>query len=198
MTGDDIVDRVESAVQTELSRLGSSKALYAATEGDLDGEQVLAALAVGLEHAADRLRKWAEADPMEPDDVTADRIEDAFGMVRAEFDGPVPDTVPAGIAVLPIADDPDERAGALLGWALVTERTVTQVTGYFTGQADPGTASAVREIGDEILAVRDVAATAPDDADRAVEAAVAVVEDAYQRYFETLEALGVNPKPICG
>jgi hypothetical protein len=101
------------------------------------------------------------------------------------------------MAALPAVDVADERAGALLGWALVTDRTVTQVTGYFTGQADPTTASLVRGFGDDVDATREAALEAVGDRDEAVAAATDVVESAYDTYFETLEALGVNPKPIC-
>jgi hypothetical protein len=193
----DVAERVESAVQTELSRLGSSKALYAATAGDLDDERVFAAFADGLGHATDRLEEWAAADPAGPWADAVDRLSTAAETVADELDGHDPGETPAGMAALPAVDDGDERAGALLGWALVTERTVTQVTGYFTGQADPTTASLIREFGDDVEAVRDAAADTIADEDAAVDAATAVVESAYDAYFETLEELGVNPKPIC-
>ncbi len=197
MSESDVADRVESSVQTELSRLGSSKSLYAATAGDLDDESVLAAFHDGLVHAADRLGDWDADDPSGPWSDAADRLVAAAETIADELDGYDPGEVPAGMASLPDVDASDERAGALLGWALVTERTVTQVTGYFTGQADPTTASLVREFGDDVDAVRNTALDAVVDEDVAVDAAKTVVESAYEAYFETLEDLGVNPKPIC-
>jgi hypothetical protein len=197
MSESDIVERVESDVQTELSRLGSSKSLYAATAGDLDDDSVLAAFCDGLSHAARRVGDWADIDSSGPWADATERLEAAAATVAEELDGHETGEVPAGMAALPAVDDSDDRAGALLGWALVTERTVTQVTGYFTGQADPTTASLIREFGDDVEAVRDAAADTIADEDAAVDAATAVVESAYDAYFETLEELGVNPKPIC-
>jgi hypothetical protein len=197
MSESDVAERVESDVQTELSRLGSSKSLYAATAGDLDDDSVLAAFGDTLSHAAGRVGDWADADPSGPWADVADRLGAAADRVADELDGHDQDQVPAGMAALPAADDSDERAGALLGWALVTERTVTQVTGYFTGQADPTTASLVREFGDDVDAVRAAALDAIADEDAAVAAATSVVGSAYDTYFATLEDLGVNPKPIC-
>ena len=37
----------------------------------------------------------------------------------------------------------------------------------------------------------------PDDEERAVTAAIEAVEAAYREYAETLEAMGVDPKPVC-
>jgi len=43
MTASDFVDSVSETNQTALSRLGSSKSLYAETDGELETEQVLRA-----------------------------------------------------------------------------------------------------------------------------------------------------------
>jgi hypothetical protein len=93
-----------------------------------------------------------------------------------------------------------ERLGGLLGWTLVAGKFTAQTTGYFTGQADPQTASTFRTHGADVedLQERVLEALADgEDRDAAEDAATAVVQAAYDDYFETLESMGVNPKPVC-
>jgi hypothetical protein len=93
-----------------------------------------------------------------------------------------------------------ERLGGILGWTLIAQKYAEQATGYFTGQADPRTASTFRSHGNDLADLRDDALDAlegRDDRDAAETAAGAVVEAAYDEYVETLESLGVNPKPVC-
>lgn len=195
----DVVDRVEADRQTELSRLGSSKSLYADTEGELNPDRVLAALADWVHHATTVLRNWAADDPGGPYEDAVDRLEAQFDTLERELGGHDPGDAPAAAAALDRLADPAARLGALLGWTMVTERKAGQVTGYFTGQADPSTASLVREFGDDYESVRAAAreALGDGDADAALEAADTVVAAAYDEYVERLEAQGVNPKPVC-
>lgn len=199
MDATDIVDAVESDLQTELSRLGSSKSLYADTEGELEPDRVLGAIADGAHHAADTFRGWAaDADPFAD---AADRLADQYETLEGELGGHEPGDEPAVVAALADAEGESERLGALVGWSLVAERKASQATGFFTGQADPGTASTLRAFGEDFEAIREAALEALADRDGdgevAAEAANAVVQAAYDAYFETLEDLGVNPKPVC-
>jgi hypothetical protein len=86
----------------------------------------------------------------------------------------------------------------------VTDAAVGQTTAFFVGDADPQTASTFREMGEEIdqrreaaLALVEAVAADETDRERAREAADAVVEAAYGAYVDGLEAIGVNPKPVC-
>ena len=97
-----------------------------------------------------------------------------------------------------------ERLGGFVGWTLVDKKVKEQYTGFFTGQADPQTASTFRSAGSDVVALRDEAAELldavcedDDDWDAAEAAAIDVISTAYDEYFETLEDLGVNPKPVC-
>lgn len=203
MDATDIADAVREETKTELSRLGSSKSLYADTEGELERETVLAAMADATRHGAAAIEEWAGQD--DPGGVFADavaRLRDQHETLVGELDGYEPGDPPAVVEAFGAAEDTVQRLGALVGWSLVAERKATQATGYFTGQADPQTASTVREFGGDYEAVREAALSAlagEDDAwlERATDAAIGVVEAAYDDYFETLESLGVNPKPVC-
>lgn len=196
----DLLDTIETEMQTELSRLGSSKSLYADTTGEMEPEPVLAAAADAADTAAETFESW-------DGDVFADaaaRVREHDAEITAELDEYEPGDPPAAVGALGEADGDIERLGATVGWTLVTERKSTQSSGFFTGQADPSTASIFRSFGEDYDQIREDALAAleercTDDAefDRAQDAATAVIEAAYDEYFETLESLGMNPKPVC-
>jgi len=213
MTADtaDFVDAVRDANATALSRLGSSKALYAETDGDLDAEHVLRAAAVAEDAASETFAAWAddESNAVAADlfDSVADEEADHYETVAGEIDDPpraADADLPAIQSVLRGFDDTVERAGGLVGRCLVAKKSKEQYTGYFVGDASPQTASIFRELGgdveDQIDAAADlVAAVCEDDADRerAHDAASEAIQAAYDEYTESLEAMGVNPKPVC-
>lgn len=200
MDGSELLDRIETETRTELSRLGSSKSLYADTEGEMEAEAVLAAAADAASAAAETFESWSD----EVFTAAADRERDHYEAVVDELGEYEPGEPPAVAEALGEADDGIERLGATVGWTLVTERKSTQSSGYFTGQADPGTASVFRSFGEDYGLTREEALGAleercgsEEEYERAEEAAVTVIEAAYDEYFETLEALGMNPKPVC-
>jgi hypothetical protein len=97
-----------------------------------------------------------------------------------------------------------ERAGGLLGRLLATEKSKEQLTGFFVGQADPQTAQLFRDLKgdldgqrDRALALLDSVCDSDEDWDAANAAADAAIQAAYDEYTEQLEAMGVNPKPVC-
>ena len=207
MNADDLVETVRTENNTALSRLGSSKTLFADTEGDLDEEPVLVAAATHLSRAADVLDDWAEgaggdlaAVYGDAADVAATHADEIAERVD-DFD---PGDPPAVVSTLAATEGDLERAGGLLGWLLVLDQKTTQLTGYFTGQADPRTASVFRGFGDDYddlqAAVGEALdARCDDEADWATarDAAAGAVQTAYEAYVDTLESLGVNPKPVC-
>jgi len=211
MTASDFVDSVSEANQTALSRLGSSKALYAETDGDLDPDHVLRAAAVAEDAASETFRGWADDEPnAEAADLfarVADEEADHYETVAAEIDDPpraADSDLPAIQSVLRGFDETVERVGGLVGRCLVAKKSKDQYTGYFTGEADPQTASVFRSLGDDVDAQIDAAAdlveaVCEDDADRdrAHEAASEAIQAAYDEYTDSLEAMGVNPKPVC-
>ena len=210
MSADDVHERVRSELATELSRLGSSKALYAATEGELNADRVLRAAAVAELAAAETFEAWADD---EEDDAAAEVFaaiaaeeRDHFDRVREELDDDpeLGDDLPAIPSHLRSLDGTLERAGALLGRILVADESKSQYVGYFVGDADPQTAAVFRDLRGDLESQRERALDLIDrvgvdqaDLEVAREAAAAVVEIAYEEHVETLESLGVDPKPVC-
>jgi len=203
MDGTTLVDALTDDLETELSRLGSSKWLYALTAGEMDGDAVLAAAATDAAAAAERFEAWAEDA-----DATA-ALFDALAATaadRAETAAADPDDDPGAertYAALAGFDDAVERLGGALGHSLVLDRTVGQMVGFFVGDADPSTAGTFRDLRDGIDADRDRIVDAlderceGDDWDRAEAAARTVVGAAYDDYVETLESMGIQPKNVC-
>ena len=208
MDSQEFVETVREESSTPLSRLGSSKALYADTEGEMDDDAVLAAAAARAHHAAETFADWA-------DDETDEAVADLFGSA-AETERDHVETItdeggaesvgeaPAVQEHLRGVDGTVERLGAFVGWALAAGNNADQVVGYFVGQASPMTASTFRDVSsdydDHVDAAGEVLAEvceSEDDWDRALAAATAAIEADYDAYFETLESLGVNPKPVC-
>jgi hypothetical protein len=206
MTADDLLESVRSEHNTALSRLGSSKTLYADTEGQMDERSVLTAAATNTTHAATVLEDWAAAEGALTDlfDAAAETASGHADEVAGRVDDFEAGAEPAAVSALADCEGDVERAGGLLGWLLVQDQKTTQLTGFFTGQADPQTASVFRGFGSDYDDLLDRVGEAlgeecADDADweRAAAAADGVVETAYQDYVETLESMGVNPKPVC-
>jgi len=207
MDAADLPQRVRDEQTTELSRLGSSKSLYADTGGDLEPGTVLAAAADAAHHAAETFEGWAA----DGDDAVADAFADVAATERehadaiaADLEAHEPGPAPAHLEHLAGLERDLDRVGGLLGWTLVLDRKTGQRSGFFTGQADPGTASLFRGFGDDHEAHRDGAldlaaslAQDPEDLTAVVDAAVATIGAAYGEFVETLEDMGINPKPVC-
>ena len=198
MNQSEFTEAVRDANETALSRLGSSKSLYALTEGEMEEDVVLARAADLSYYAAETFDGWADQHDVFA--TAADTERDHYETVVGKLDDHDPGESSAIYDTLADLDGIAARLGGLVGWTIVVGETTGQLTGYFTGQADPQTSQVFRGFGDDLDDVRDEAldALAEDgDWDAAREAADAVVQDAYDEYFETLEDLGVNPKPVC-
>lgn len=205
------VESIEDARQTELQRLGSSKLLVALTGADLEPGTVLRAVGSRARSARGTFAGWAADE--EP------------GGARALFEGAATLQAEAVERVgEPVGDEPDsggmngdavrealgglsgtvERAGGLVGWALVTDRLYAQVVGFFVNRAATARADLFRELRDGVESVRvdaiDLLTALPgdgDDRERAGEAAESVVRAAYDDYAATLDGMGLDPKPVC-
>lgn len=209
MNADELLESVRESVTTELSRLGSSKALYAATGGDMETDDVLRAAADAEHAAAETFDAWAADEPndqaRETFEATAEEEYDHFDRVCEDLDDYEPSEEPSALAsYLRDLDGTVERAGGLLGRVIVTDESKAQFVGYFVGGADQSAASLFRELredldGQEARALDLLDTVCEDDADweTAEDAAIGAVETAYDAYVEQLESLGVDPKPIC-
>ena len=208
MSADEFPDEVRAANDTALSRLGSSKSLYADTEGEMEAEDVLTAAATAEHHAAETYASWAETsdgDVAAAFETTAEEERDHYRTVAGELDDHEPSEVPAIQSYLRNLEDDVERLGGFVGRTLAAEKSKEQVTGFFVGDADPQTARLFRGMGDDLDAQLEratdlLAAECGDDDEcweRAHEAATGAIQAAYDEYTERLESMGVNPKPVC-
>lgn len=209
MTADDVVEQVREDNRTALSRLGSSKALYADTRGEMDEETVLRAAAVAERAAHETFAAWAddeEGDAAEAFRETAEEERDHYERVLGKLDADevAVDEVPAIQAYLRGLDDTVERAGGLLGRTVAAGKSKDQLVGFFVGQADPQTSQLFRELGSDLDGQLERAASlveavceTDEDRERALAAASEAIQTAYEEYTERLESMGVNPKPVC-
>ncbi|MFO7926550.1 MAG: rubrerythrin family protein [Halobacteriota archaeon] len=208
MNADEFLDAVRDENQTALSRLGSSKSLYADTGGEMETETVLAAAATAEHRAAETYDAWADAETgtvADAFDETAAEERSHYETVAGKLDSHDPGDVPAIQAYLRDLDDTVERLGGFVGRTLAAEQSKTQLTGFFVGNADPQTAALFRGMGDDLDAqmarARELleGECGDDEAcwERALEAATGAIESAYDEYTEALESMGVNPKPVC-
>lgn len=211
MDGETLVAEVRDARHTELHRLGSEKALIAETDADLSTEAVLRAAATAEARAAETFDGWADD---EPDGATrtvfaavADRERDHRDRVLAELE----DASDLEIAADALHDHlrgvegTPERVGAgLVGRPLASERTLLQVVNFFVNEADSSRAELFRDLRadtqdlvEEGAALLDDVCEGADDVDAAHAAATTTVDVAYRQYADSLESMGLDPKPVC-
>jgi len=201
------IQTIRETNETELSRLGSSKSLFADTGGEMESAAVLDAAATAEYHAAATYDSWAETEAgtvAEAFATTAAEERSHYERVTAELDAHDPGPVPPIQSYLRDREETVERLGGFIGRTLAAEGSKTQITGFFVGNADPQTASLFREMGDDLDAQLARARSCLDDVcdddagyERAVEVASGALEVAYASYTDELESLGINPKPVC-
>jgi hypothetical protein len=208
MDGNTFLDDLRSEHETPLSRLGSSKSVYALTGGEMDGDVVKAEIASELQAVADVARTWTE-------EAEHDVARELFGDV-ASFATDHADSLAAGdvaeadtdeSAIAGSLADPGSdvgRAGAIAGGFLVFGKLSEQLVGFFVGDADRKGADQFREFRSEVESLRDDAAASletlcadEDDWGAAESAAAETIESAYDWYVQTLEGMGVKPKNVC-
>ena len=152
MTDATVQDAIEDEYETELSRLGSSKALYALTGGEMETEAVVAGLADRAATAAATFDGWADDDAF--GDFFASTAETAREHAEriaetAEGADPGDDPTPPD-EVLRDLDDAAARLGGLVAWALITDRTLAQAVGFFVGNADTTAADLFRDLRSDV------------------------------------------------
>jgi hypothetical protein len=202
MDASSLVESVQSANETELSRLGSSKGLYAVTGGEMDGDAIRAVTAAEAERASQVCAAWADDAA---DGAAAALFSDAAEDLAAQADGLAPAVTPSDHPVydtLETFDGTDARLGGLLARSMLADALVGQAVGFFVGDADPSTADTFRGLRGTLTDHRDRAAdlltVRGDDAVESGQAAAdETVAAAYDHYVETLESMGVKPKNVC-
>lgn len=203
MNAAEFMDALRDDHRTALSRLGSSKAVYALTAGEMNAHAVRQAAANTIHGAGELFGAWAAAGGGDAADL--------FGTIAADadrhYDLVAPDDHPEDgefAAEMEVPADRVERLGATVGYLLVMEKWAEQFVGFFVGDADPTTADEFRTVRSDVADNRAEAAAllegvASDEADWDVARAAAgeVIETAYDDYVETLESLGIEPKNVC-
>ena len=200
MDAADTIAAVEDATTTERSRIGSDKALIAATGANLAADAVWRAAATREAGIADVLETWAA----ETDGAVADTFERAGTAAneRADRIDAAPGDPDALSAHLDTVEGTAARIGAgLVAPALVLDRFYLQVVSFFVNEADEASADIVRELrssASDLEPARE-ALGALDETERgtARDAAVEAVGVAYGEYASALEAMGLDPKPVC-
>ncbi|SIR53594.1 hypothetical protein SAMN05421858_2697 [Haladaptatus litoreus] len=208
MDSDEFVEAVRKENETALSRLGSSKSLYAATGGELEPDEVFRAAADSEHAASETFASWADsADDEDASDLFASIAEtesEHYETVSAKVDDHEPGEIPALHEYLRDLEGTRERLGGFVGRTLASEKSKTQLTGFFTGQADPQSASLFRDLKGDLESQLDEAVSllakrcdSDEEWEQAKEAASGAITAAYDEYTESLESMGVNPKPVC-
>lgn len=210
MNGEELVAAVRDEHATELDRLGSEKAVVAATGAQLETGPVLSAAAQLLDGGADTLATWA--DETEDEDARAafaDAADTLAGhrdaLLDLDDDASASGDAPSVIAALGTAEATPERvATGLVALPLVAERLLLQVINFLVNEGDRSRADTVREARSDLQAMSGDAAALLDDvcADdgdwtTAQTAAADAIGTAYDEYAERLEEMGLDPKPVC-
>jgi len=200
-----LLEDVRASAATELDRLGSEKALVAETAAQLDRGSVLDAAAAAELRAAETLELWADGEPNGRAErafrEAAARERDHYATV-AELGGsatdPEPDALHEHLRALE-GTCPRVAAG-LLARPLVASRTLLQVINFFVNEGERAPAETFRDLRSETDAAAESGAelaVAVCEGGDPAGAAVGAIEVAYAAYADTLEGMGVDPKPVC-
>lgn len=201
---------IEDSMAVELDRLGSSNLLVALTNADLTEEAIVRTVADSERAAAETFAAWAE-------DEDHERARRAF----AEFREQERDHYDRVVAFLDGEHEADAnggelhdrlrscettvaRLGGVVGRALVGERTHLQVVSFFVNEGDERRADCFRELraetaaqGDRSAELLEMVCEGSEDRDRARTAAEDLIDTAYDAYAESMDDLGLDPRPIC-
>lgn len=207
MDADSFLDAVETAKQTELDRLGSSKRLVAVTGADLSPETVLERAAASEVAAADVfavLADHSEGDTAETFAALAETERDHYEQVTEELGDDVDAEEGAVHEFLREQDDEISRAGATVGRGLVADRTLAQFVGFFVNDADEARAGLFRDLrgdtrrdSDRALELLEGICGSEADWERAEAAATGAIQAAYEEYVAALDDMGVDAKSVC-
>lgn len=210
MNGEELVAAVRESKGAELDRLGSEKALVAETDATLESEAVLRAVAGTEARAVETFEAWAEDERHERarevfGDVVA-RARDHYDRTVTALDGDVgvPAENPVHDHLLTLDGSVERVAAGMVGRPLVASRTFLQVVNFFINEGDTANTERFREIREETddivsegaTLLEDVCET-DDDWEHARTAAEETIAVAYREYVDTLEEMGLDPKPVC-
>ncbi|WP_248903557.1 rubrerythrin family protein [Halocatena marina] len=220
MDADAFVEQVNSACATELERLGSEKALIATTDAELETTRVLKEAILVEQRAKATFEAWVVDESDEnaraafertasQEDDHAERIITRLKNIDSEeseylnnHPDPEADAVHRELRAL---ETTQERVAAgMVGRPLVSSRTLLQTINFFINEADESTADLFRTIRAETdAAVMDGAmlletvCETDTEKHQAEAAAISIIETAYEEYAQTLDEMGLDPRPLC-
>lgn len=208
MNGQTLVDGVREGERTELDRLGSDKAMIAATNADLDTGPVLTHVALTLDGLQAVCEAWAETSADEDASAlyaaTAEAASEEYARVTDAMEEEPSGETPAGAVTLETFEADPARIGGLVGQSLSFDRTLLQAVNFFVNEGDETMAATCRDArnaaGEDATEGGNLVATLctdPDDWERAETVAVETIAVAYDDYEARLEAMGLDPRPVC-
>jgi len=210
MNGEELVAAVREDRATALDRLGSEKAIVAATGAQLESGPVLSAAARLLDGGAETLATWADGtDDADARAAFGDAADTLAGhrdaLLGLDDDATAGGDAPYLVAELRTAETPPERVAAgLVALPLVADRRCLQVINFLVNEGARSTADTVREARSDLQTMPETAVglldtVCADDGDwvTAQKAATDAIGTAYDEYASSLREMGVDPKPVC-
>lgn len=210
MDAADFQDSVAESMAVELERLGSSKLLVALTDADLAEPTVLRIAAASERAAMETLEAWADhedhADARQLFAEYREQERDHYDRIAADLEDESAVDGDAGSMHehLRSLEPTAARLGGLVGRAMVGDRTHLQLVNFFVNEGDEQHADRFRELrtetatqGEQAAALLEEVCTEDDDWERARTAAEDAITAAYEAYADSLDDLGLDPKPIC-
>lgn len=210
MNGEELVAAVREDRATALDRLGSEKAIVAATGARLESGPVLSAAARLLDGGAAALATWADdADDGDAREAFADAADTLAGhrdaLLGLDDDATADGDAPYLVDELRTAGTTPERVAAgLVALPLVADRLCLQVINFLVNEGTRSAADTVREARSDLQAMPEEAAglldgVCTDDGDwvTAQKAATDAIGTAYDEYASSLQEMGLDPKPVC-
>ena len=212
MDGMSVLEATRKECETEIDRLGSEKSLIASTDAQLNRNRVLAEAAIAEMHAHNTLILWADDE----DDPTAaqtfrevaateiDHYERVIALADSAPDDPNQSPNSLHKHLRNLEETPVRIGAGLLGRPLVSLRSLLQVINFFINEGNTAAADLFRDLRSETNAtlehgveLLDAVCESNGEYEQARDAAVMTVNVVYEVYTTDLEALGIDPKPIC-
>lgn len=201
MDSADTIEAVLETAATELDRLGSDKLLIAVTGATLEPDAVRGAATTRERALAESLDDWAGD---EADETVAAIFETAAAAAadRADRIDATADGTDALTEHFETVEGTAARVGAgLVAAPLVADRFYLQVVNFYVNEPDEASADRFRDIRTDAASLdraQDALdALSADQREQARDAAVAAIEAVYGDYAETLESMGLDPRPVC-